>query len=63
MSTDLTATNFKVLYKPVGKKKKKKKKETDQLVFLVLTSPDFCKCFFIREFEKYPARCLSCKLL
>ena len=27
MSTDLTATNIKVLYKPVGKKKKKKRKQ------------------------------------
>ena len=28
-----------------------------------LTNPDLFKCLFIRELEKYPARCLSCKLL
>ena len=32
MSTDLTATNFKVLYKPVGKKKKKKKKKGNRSI-------------------------------
>lgn len=28
-----------------------------------LTNPDLFKCLFMRELEKYPARCLSCKLL
>lgn len=28
-----------------------------------LTNPERFKCLFMRELEKYPARCLSCKLL